>query len=207
MAGRENISTIYQCDSNGRENHTVVAGMDGTLLTGRSSFAYFALIAFDVGGVLRLLLLLLAAPFVGLLYHFVSKSAGIKVLVFTTFAGVKVSAIKSAARAVLPKHYSDDLHPETWRVFSSCARKCVLTANPRIMVEPFLKNYLDVDVVLGTRSHHSRASPLASSPTAACLLGRTRLLLLRRLLGIKKCRILELEIAIRIFLSSNCARF
>ncbi|KAH6778032.1 hypothetical protein C2S52_006460 [Perilla frutescens var. hirtella] len=150
MAAAKKIQTIYECDSNGREKHTVVADMDGTLLVGRSSFGYFALIAFDIGGILRLALLLLAAPFAGLLYHFVSESAGIKVLIFTTFAGVKVKAIKSAAAAVLPKHYSEDLHPETWRVFSSCGMKCVLTANPTIMVDPFLKNYLDVDVVLGT---------------------------------------------------------
>ncbi|KAL1536139.1 CAAX geranylgeranyltransferase alpha subunit [Salvia divinorum] len=148
--GTEKIPTVYQCDSNNRQNQTVVSDMDGTLLVGRSSFAYFALIAFDVGGILRLMLLLLAAPFAGLLYHFVSESAGIKVLIFATFAGVKVSSIKSAAAAVLHKHYSEDLHPETWRVFASCGRKCVLTANPRIMVEPFLQNYLGVDVVLGT---------------------------------------------------------
>ncbi|WMV52254.1 hypothetical protein MTR67_045639 [Solanum verrucosum] len=33
---------------------------------------------------------------------------------------MKVSDIESAARAVLPKFYSEDLHPESWRVFSSC---------------------------------------------------------------------------------------
>ncbi|KAL8486617.1 hypothetical protein ACS0TY_023344 [Phlomoides rotata] len=41
----------------------------------------------------------------------------------TLLVGVKVSVIKSAAKVVLPKHYSEDLHPETWRVFSSCGRK------------------------------------------------------------------------------------
>ncbi|KAG6394897.1 hypothetical protein SASPL_145488 [Salvia splendens] len=149
-SGKGKIPTVYQCDSNNRQSQTVVSEMDGTLLVGRSSFAYFALIAFNVGGILRLMLLLLAAPFSGLLYHLVSESAGIKVLIFATFAGVKVSSIESAANAVLPKHYSEDLHPETWRVFASCGRKCVLTANPRIMVEPFLQNYLGVDVILGT---------------------------------------------------------
>ena len=69
--GKEKIPTVYQCDSYNRQNQTVVSDMDGTLLVGRSSFAYFALIAFDVGGILRLMLLLLAAPFAGLLYHFV----------------------------------------------------------------------------------------------------------------------------------------
>ncbi|GFP85771.1 glycerol-3-phosphate 2-o-acyltransferase 6 [Phtheirospermum japonicum] len=177
------IPSIYQCDSKGRENQTVAADMDGTLLVGRSSFPYFALIAFDVGGILRLLLLLLVAPIAGLLYHFVSESAGVRVLIFVTFAGVKVSDIKSAASAVLPKHYSEDLHPETWRVFSSCARKCVVTANPRIMVEPFLKNYLGVELVLGTEisSYKGIATGLVRAP--GVLVGKNKAIALRRTFG------------------------
>ncbi|KAB2624625.1 glycerol-3-phosphate 2-O-acyltransferase 6-like [Pyrus ussuriensis x Pyrus communis] len=142
--------TVDQCTSDGREKHTVVADMDGTLLRGRSSFPYFALIAFEVGGILRLLFLLLVTPLAGLLYYFVSESAGIQVLIFATFAGVKFSEIESVARAVLPKFYSSDLHPESWRVLSACEKRCILTANPRIMVQPFLKDFLGFDTVLGT---------------------------------------------------------
>ncbi|KAG8373163.1 hypothetical protein BUALT_Bualt12G0142500 [Buddleja alternifolia] len=174
------IPTIYQCDAKGRENHTVVSDLDGSLLIGRNSFSYFALIAFDVGGITRLLLLFLASPLAWLLYHFVSESSGIRLLIFATFAGVKVSAIKSAANAVLPKHYSEDLHPQTWRVFSSCGRKCVLTANPRIMVEPFLKNYLGVDIVLGTEisSFKGIATGLVASP--GVLVGKNKVIALRK---------------------------
>ncbi|XP_051152843.1 glycerol-3-phosphate acyltransferase RAM2-like [Andrographis paniculata] len=174
------IATIFRCESKGRENHTVVADLDGTLLVGRSSFPYFALVAFDVGGILRLILLLLASPLAGFLYYFVSESAGIRVLIFATFAGVKVSAIKSAASAVLPKYYSEDVHPETWRVFSSCGRKCVLTANPRIMVEPFLKNHMDVDIVLGTEisSYKGIATGLVARP--GVLVERNKAMALRK---------------------------
>ncbi|XP_059670611.1 glycerol-3-phosphate acyltransferase RAM2-like [Cornus florida] len=133
-----------------REKQTLVTDMDGTLLRGRSSFPYFALVAFEVGGVLRLLFLLLASPLAGLLYYFILESAGIRVLIFATFAGMKVADIESVARAVPPKFYSSDLHPEAWRVFSSCGRRCVLTANPRVMAEAFLKDYLGADMVLGT---------------------------------------------------------
>ncbi|KAI5352542.1 hypothetical protein L3X38_005433 [Prunus dulcis] len=111
--------TVDKCMSNGREKHMVVADMDGTLLRGRSSFPYFALIAFEVGGILRLLFLLLVTPLAGLLYYFISESAGIQVLIFATFAGVRVSEIESVARAVLPKFYSSDLHPESWRVLGT----------------------------------------------------------------------------------------
>ncbi|XP_023521625.1 glycerol-3-phosphate 2-O-acyltransferase 6-like [Cucurbita pepo subsp. pepo] len=158
--------TIDRCSSFGREKHTVVADMDGTLLCGRSSFPYFALIAFEAGGVLRLLFLLLASPIAGILYYFICESAGIRVLIFATFVGMKVSDIESVARAVLPKFYAHDLHVETWRVFSSCGKRCVLTANPRIMVEPFLKEFLGADVVIGTEIHTigRRATGLIQSP-------------------------------------------
>ncbi|TXG59042.1 hypothetical protein EZV62_016871 [Acer yangbiense] len=169
-----NFPTIDQCQSIGREKDSVVADMDGTLLRGRSSFPYFALVAFEVGGILRLLLLLLASPFAGILYYFISESAGIRVLVFATFAGMRVSDIESVARAVLPKFYSGDLHPETWQVFSSCGRRCVLTANPRIMVEDFLKDYLGADMVLGTEInvYRGRATGFVKSP--GVLVGRNK---------------------------------
>ena len=166
MAATATFPTVEQCSSIGRENHTVVADMDGTLLRGRSSFPYFALVAFEVGGVLRLLFYLLASPIAGLLYYFVSESAGIQVLIFASMAGMKVSSIESVARAVLPKFYSGDLHPESWRVFASCGKRCVLTANPRVMVEPFLKDFLGADLVLGTEiaSYKGRATGLVSKP-------------------------------------------
>ncbi|MBA0769166.1 hypothetical protein Gotri_017929, partial [Gossypium trilobum] len=157
---------VAHCASIGREKDTVVADMDGTLLRGRSSFPYFALVAFEVGGILRLLFLLLASPIAGILYYFISESAGIQVLIFATFVGMKVSDIESVARAVLPKFYSTDLHPETWRVFSSCGKRCVLTANPRVMVDPFLKDFLGADLVIGTEIHvfKGRATGLVKNP-------------------------------------------
>lgn len=166
MATKHAFPSVQKCSSTGRDKHTVVTDMDGTLLRGRSSFPYFALVAFEVGGVLRLLFLLLASPLAGLLYYFVSESAGIKVLIFASFAGMKVSSIESVARAVLPKFYSADLHPESWRVFSSCGKRCVLTANPTIMVEAFLKDFLGADMVLGTEisTFKGRATGFVRSP-------------------------------------------
>ncbi|KAL1329016.1 hypothetical protein HN51_046175 [Arachis hypogaea] len=174
---------VEKCNSIGRENHTIVADMDGTLLIGRSSFPYFALIAFEVGGYLRLLFFLLASPLAAILYHFVSESAGIQVLIFTSMAGMRFSSIESVARAVLPKFYSEDLHPETWRVFSSCGRKYVLTANPRVMVEPFLKEMLSADMVLGTElgSYKGRATGLVRKP--GVLVGKNKEDVLKQTFG------------------------
>ncbi|CAN4075613.1 unnamed protein product [Withania somnifera] len=164
--------TVDKCASIGREKDTVVADMDGTLLRGRSSFPYFALVAFEVGGVLRLLFLLLASPLAGLLYYFVSESAGIQ-----------VSDIESVALAVLPKFYSEDLHPESWKVFSSCGKRCVLTANPRVMVEAFLKDFLGADIVLGTEieCYKGRATGLVKKP--GVLVGKNKADALKKAFG------------------------
>ncbi|KAJ0974182.1 hypothetical protein J5N97_016147 [Dioscorea zingiberensis] len=183
LAGELEFQTVEKCSSIGRDKHTVVADMDGTLLCGRSSFPYFALVAFEVGGVLRLLFLLLLSPIAGVLYYLVSESAGIKVLIFATMAGVKVSDIDSVARAVLPKFYSMDLHPESWRVFSACGKRCVLTANPRVMVEAFLKEYLGADMVIGTEigSYRGRATGFVRYP--GVLVGSNKAAALREVFG------------------------
>ena len=70
------------------------------------------------------------------------------------------------ARAALPNFYSGDLQPETWRVFLSCGKSCVLTANPKIMVGPFLKDFLGADLFLGAESstYKGRATGLISKP-------------------------------------------
>ncbi|KAL0450602.1 UNVERIFIED_CONTAM: Glycerol-3-phosphate acyltransferase RAM2 [Sesamum latifolium] len=96
---------------------------------------------------------------------------------------MRVSDIESVASAVLPKFYSGDLHPETWRVFSSCGTKCVLTANPRIMVEAFLKEYLGADLVIGTEisTYKGRATGLVTSP--GILVGKNKAEGLRKAFG------------------------
>ena len=104
-------------------------------------------------------------------------------LIFATFVGMKVSDIESVARAVLPKFYAGDLHPEAWRVFSSCGKRCVLTANPRIMVEAFLKDFLGADLVLGTEVHtyKGRATGLVSG--GGVLVGESKAEALRKAFG------------------------
>ncbi|KAF6157315.1 hypothetical protein GIB67_004253 [Kingdonia uniflora] len=182
----QTFPTIDQCASIGRENHTVVADMDGTLLRGTSSFPYYMLMAFEVGGILRLLFLLLATPLGTFLFYFVSESVGVQVFIFATFSGMKVSDIEFMAQAVLPKFYVTDLHPESWRVFSSCGKKCVLTANPRIMVEAFWKDYLGADMVLGTEigTYKGRATGFVLPP--GVLVGDNKPVALRKAFGEKQ---------------------
>ena len=166
--------SVKKCASIGREKHMVVTDMDATLLIGHSSFPYFALVAFEVGGVLRLFFLLLTSPLVGLLYYFVFESTDIQVLIFVTYVGMKMSDIESVTRAMLPKFYSSDLHPKSWRVFASCGKRCVLTANPRIMVEAFLKDFLGADMVLGIEigTYRGRATEFVCKP--GVLMGKNK---------------------------------
>lgn len=42
------------------------------------------------------------------------------------------------------------MRSESFEVFDRCKRKVVVTANPTIMVEPFVKDFLGGDKVLGT---------------------------------------------------------
>lgn len=74
---------VSKCgDLAGRENQSVVSDLDGTLMRSSSSFPYFMLMAFEAGGPLRALLLLLASPLVWVLYYFVSEAAGVQVMIF-----------------------------------------------------------------------------------------------------------------------------
>lgn len=150
-AGVEPFPTVDKCDASGRGAHAVVADLDGTLLRSRSAFPYYALVAFEAGGVPRLLLLLLLSPLAAALRALVSESACARVLVFGATAGARTRDLESAARAVLPRFYAADVHPAAWRVFSACARRrVVLTATPRVMAEPFLRDCLGADAVAGT---------------------------------------------------------
>ncbi len=115
--------TIDSCSLDNREMQTVVADLGGTLLRSSSSFPYCMLIAFEAGSPLRALLLLLVSPLVYIFYHFISEAAGISLLIFVSCAGLKVSAIESVARAVLPEFYLEDMHRAT--PFWKCSNKFV----------------------------------------------------------------------------------
>ncbi|KAE9595509.1 putative glycerol-3-phosphate 1-O-acyltransferase [Lupinus albus] len=163
MKPKLKFPSITHCNETTPSFSSVAADLDGTLLISRSSFPYFMLVAVEAGSLLRGFVLLLSLPFVIVSYLFISEAIGIQILIFISFAGLKIRDIELASRAVLPRHtlllsicivlcrfYAADVRKESFEVFDRCKRKVVVTANPTVMVDPFVKDFLGGDKVLGT---------------------------------------------------------
>ncbi|XP_044948289.1 probable glycerol-3-phosphate acyltransferase 3 [Hordeum vulgare subsp. vulgare] len=122
----------------------------GLLLSSGSLFPYFMLVAIEAGGLLRGLLLLLLYPVIAC----IGGDVAVRAMAFVAFCGLRATRFH-AGRAVLPRWLLEDVGLEAFdavrrRRPSGAAgrRTAVVWASrmPRVMVEPFLKEYLEADV-------------------------------------------------------------
>lgn len=122
----------------------LMCDVEGGLLRSSSTFPYFMLVALEGGGFLRGLLLLLLYPVVCL----VSYEVGLRLMVMVAFCGLRKNGFR-VGRVVLPKFFLEDVGLEGFEVLRRGGKRACVSSMPRVMVEEFLKEYLEVEVVLG----------------------------------------------------------
>ncbi|XP_010456101.1 PREDICTED: probable glycerol-3-phosphate acyltransferase 3 isoform X2 [Camelina sativa] len=135
-------SSLLQSDLS---RHTLIFNVEGALLKSNTLFPYFMLVAFEAGGVIRSFILFILYPFISLMSH----EMGVKVMVMVSFFGIKKEGFR-AGRAVLPKHFLEDVGLEMFEVLKRGGKRIGVSNDlPQVMIEGFLRDYLEIDVVVG----------------------------------------------------------
>ncbi|CAL5008672.1 unnamed protein product [Urochloa decumbens] len=157
---------------------SVAAELEGTLLISGSLFPYFLLVALEAGGPLRAATLLVLYP-LAVLLGAVAAATDLPLLAMTflSTAGLPASDVSAVARATLPKFFLSDLRASAFRSMATAGeseseRLVVVTRLPRLLAEPFVKDYLGPDVrVAGAelRLLAGRFTGTLASPTPAFL--------------------------------------
>ncbi|KAK6937251.1 Phospholipid/glycerol acyltransferase [Dillenia turbinata] len=132
------------CHRSELSDQTLIFNVEGALLKSSSLFPYFMLVAFEAGGLLRAFVLLMLYPLICLL----SYEKGLRTMVMVCFFGIKKESFR-VGTAVLPKFFLEDVGLEGFEVLRSCERKVGVTELPQVMVESFLRDYLQVEFVVG----------------------------------------------------------
>lgn len=125
-------------------DHTLVFDVENTLLKSTSLFPYFMLVAFEAGGLLRAIVLVLLYPLIFLS----GEKMGLNIMVMISFFGLKAENFR-IGRSVLPKFFLEDVGSEIFEVINQGGKKVGVSNLPRVMVESFLKEYLKIDFVAG----------------------------------------------------------
>lgn len=125
-------------------NQTLIFNVEGALLKSSSLFPYFMLVACEAGGLFRASFLLASYPFICL----VGEEMGLKIMVMICFFGIKQDSFR-VGKAVLPKFFLDNVGLEIFEVVKRGGKKVGFSNIPTVMIDSFLRDYLEIDVVVG----------------------------------------------------------
>ncbi|XP_078149010.1 putative glycerol-3-phosphate acyltransferase 3 [Carex rostrata] len=128
---------------------TLVIDIEEWLLKSNTTFHYFMLVALEGGGFFRGLVLLCIYPFL----HFLNEELMVRVMVMVCFRGMKVDGFR-LGRAILPKYFLENVALEGFEVLRKGLKEakgvvCVSRRMPRVMVDGFLRDYMEVKEVVG----------------------------------------------------------
>ncbi|EEC70474.1 hypothetical protein OsI_01527 [Oryza sativa Indica Group] len=129
---------------------TMILDVEGGILMSSSTFPYFMLVAMEAGGFLRSFIMLCVHLVLWCLAPLLPEEVKLKVMVMVCFFGLKEKKVARVARAALPKHFLKGVGMEGLEAVRGV--KSVVGVSrviPRVMVKPFLEDYLGVDVVVG----------------------------------------------------------
>ncbi|KAI3679084.1 hypothetical protein L6452_38392 [Arctium lappa] len=123
---------------------TLIFDVEGTLLRSSSVFPYFMLVAFEAGSLIRAFILFTLYPILCL----VNDELSLKIMVMVCFFGIKKDGFRVGS-SVLPKFFLEDVGMEGFNVLRRGGKKVGVSKLPQVMVECFLKDYLEIDFVFG----------------------------------------------------------
>lgn len=130
----------------------LVFSVEGALLRSSSSssssgfFPYFMLVAFEAGSIIRASILFAFYPIICLLD---AHDLGLRIMVMICFLGLRQDRFTAIGRAVLPKFLLEDVGMESFKVIGRGGKKIGVTNLPLVMVESFLRDYMELDFVVG----------------------------------------------------------
>lgn len=125
------------------EKQDLVFSVEGALLRRSSStdfFPYFMLVAFEAGSLIRAFILFAFYPIICLLDFY---DLGLRIMVMICFIGLRQDRFSAIGRAVLSKFLLEDVGLESFKVLRRCGKKVGVTNLPLVMVESFLREYLE----------------------------------------------------------------
>lgn len=125
-------------------NQTLIFNVEGALLKSSSLFPYFMLVAFEAGGLFRAFILLVSYPFICL----AGEEMGLKIMVMICFFAIKQDNFRLGT-AVLPKFFLENVGLEIFEVVKRGGKKVGVSNIPKVMIDSFLRDYLEIDVVVG----------------------------------------------------------